>query len=156
MNHSNHEKDDRRTDSRSSAESVEDRRAALKAVTQDTRFNLIQDILGHPEKQPSLNELDYVNPSKSRSTISEHLGELRKHNIVQETELPQDARSRDLPWKFFSLTDDGRAFLAEQNLLMAEKKLEELYSKVEKTEKVKKYEEAPRPELDDRTVVAPP
>ena len=43
---------------------------ALKAVTQDTRANVITDIVGHPKGMPSMKELDYMNPSVSRSTIS--------------------------------------------------------------------------------------
>jgi len=54
----------------SDLESVRER---LNVVTQETRFSLLQDILGHPSELPTLKELDYVNPSKSQTTIRQHL-----------------------------------------------------------------------------------
>ena len=42
-------------------------RERLNVVTQETRFSLVQDILGHPAQLPTLKELDYVNPSKSQT-----------------------------------------------------------------------------------------
>lgn len=49
-----------------------DIRERLNTVTQETRFSLIQDILGHPEQLPTLKELDCVNPSMSQTTIRQH------------------------------------------------------------------------------------
>ena len=34
-------------------------RERLNVVTQETRFSLVQDILGHPAQLPTLKELDY-------------------------------------------------------------------------------------------------
>ena len=51
-------------------------RKRLDAVTQATRFSLVQDFLGHPEWLSTLEELDYVNRSRSRTTIRQHLGRL--------------------------------------------------------------------------------
>ena len=51
-------------------------RKRLDAVTQATRFSLVQDFLGHPEWLSTLTELDYVNPRRCRTTIRQHLGRL--------------------------------------------------------------------------------
>ena len=128
---------------------VKQRLESLKAVTQETRFTLIQNILCHPKQQPSLKELSYVNQDKSKSTIREHLGKLIDHGIVEKTELSKGERSRDLPHQFYKLTGEGYEFLREQGLLEAEETLQELYSRVEKSPDVRKYEEAPRPESKD-------
>ena len=128
------------------ADEIERVRERLNVVTQETRFSLIQDILGHPKQLPTLKELDYVNPSKSQSTIRQHLQELVNAGIVAEISLPKDKRQNDLPYKFYGLSEDGREFLKEYGLLRAEETLREIYKNIEKTETVQRYETSPRPE----------
>jgi DNA-binding HxlR family transcriptional regulator len=121
-------------------------RKRLNVLTQETRFSLIQDILGHPEQLPTLKELDYVNPSRSQTTIRQHLQELVNAGVVAEVSLPKDQRQNDLPYKFYGLSEDGREFLTEHGLFRAEETLTEIYNNIEKTETVQRYETAPRPE----------
>jgi len=121
-------------------------RSRLNVVTQETRFSLLQDVLGHPDGLPTLKELDYVNPSKSRTTIRQHLEELVDAGIVEEVLLPEDQRRNDRPYKFYGLSEEGRAFLEEHKLLRAEDTLREIYDRVEKTDEIERYEAAPRPE----------
>jgi len=121
-------------------------RERLNVVTQETRFSLIQDILGHPAQLPTLKELDYVNPDKSQTTIRQHLQKLVTEGIVEEVALPKDQRQNDLPYKFYGLSEEGREFLDEHGLLRAEETLGEIYSTIEKTETIQRYETAPRPD----------
>jgi len=121
-------------------------RERLNVVTQETRFSLVQDILGHPEGLPTLKELNYVNPEKSRTTIRQHLQRLVDAGIVEEVLLPEGRRRNDRPYKFYGLSDDGRAFLEEHGLLRAEETLQEIYARVEKTPEIERYETAPRPD----------
>jgi DNA-binding transcriptional ArsR family regulator len=121
-------------------------RERLNVVTQETRFALLQDVLGHPSELPTLKELDYVNPSKSQTTIRQHLQQLVDAGIVEEVLLPEDRRQNDLPYKFYGISESGRQFLAEHNLLRAQDTLQEIYDRVEKTDDIERYETAPRPE----------
>ena len=127
----------------SDLESVRER---LNVVTQETRFALLQDILGHPSELPTLKELDYVNPSKSQTTIRQHLQQLVDAGIVEEVLLPEDRRQNDLPYKFYGISESGRQFLEEHKLLRAQDTLREIYERVEKTDDIKRYETAPRPD----------
>jgi hypothetical protein len=127
------------------ADGTERVRERLNLVTQETRFSLIQDILGHPTQLPTLKELDYLNPNKSQTTIRQHLQRLVTEGILEELSLPKDQRQNDLPYKFYGLSDDGREFLEEHGLLRAEETLTEIYNSVEKTETIQRYEAAPRP-----------
>jgi len=120
-------------------------RERLNVVTQETRFSLVQDILGHPSGLPTLKELDYVNPSRSRTTIRQHLERLVEVGIVEEVELPEDRRQNNLPYKFYGISEDGRQFLESHKLLRAEETLQEIYARVEKTAEIERYESAPRP-----------
>lgn len=124
---------------------VEHQRQRLNVVTQETRFVLIQNILSHPQQLPTLKELDYVNPSKSKSTIREHLEVLIEHGIVEERTLPKEERKRDLPWHFYGLTDICRNLLEEMGLVGAEGTLQDMYEMLETTNEIEKYAQAPRP-----------
>ncbi|MDG5777049.1 helix-turn-helix domain-containing protein [Haloarculaceae archaeon H-GB2-1] len=125
---------------------LESVRERLNVVTQETRFSLLQDILGHPSELPTLKELDYVNPSKSQTTIRQHLQQLVDVGIVEEVLLPEDRRQNDLPYKFYGVSESGRQFLEEHKLLRAQDTLQEIYDQVEKTDDIKRYQTAPRPE----------
>ncbi|MFP8890642.1 helix-turn-helix domain-containing protein [Natrialbaceae archaeon A-CW2] len=127
----------------SDLESVRER---LNVVTQETRFALLQDIFGHPSELPTLKELDYVNPSKSQTTIRQHLQQLVDAGIVEEVLLPEDRRQNDLPYKFYGISESGRQFLKEHKLHRAQDTLREIYDRVEKTDDIKRYETASRPE----------
>jgi predicted ArsR family transcriptional regulator len=89
-----------------------------------------------------------VNPSKSKSTIRNHLDRLIEHNIVTTEQLPKEGRSRDLPYQFYRLTEEGRTFLERHDLLRSEEAMQELNSVTEKPPVIVKYEEAPRPDRD--------
>lgn len=126
----------------------EQERERLYVATQDTRFVLLQNILGHPSQLPSMKELAYVNPSKSEGTIYQHLERLVEAGIVETYTLPSDRRKRDLPYKFYGVSDEGRAFLDRHGLLRAEETLREVYERVEKNEQIRRFERAPRPQAD--------
>ena len=130
-------------DTPSDLESVRER---LTVVAQETRFALLQDILGHPSELATLKELDYVNPSKSQTTIRQHLQQLVDAGIVKEVLLPEDRRQNDLPFKFYGISESGRQFLDEHKLLRAQDTLREIYDNVEKPDDIKRYETALRPE----------
>jgi DNA-binding HxlR family transcriptional regulator len=121
-------------------------RERLNVVTRETRFSLIRDILGHPSGLPTLKELDYVNPSRSQTTIRQHLQRLVDAGIVEKVELPEDRRQNDLPYTFYGISDEGRRFLEDHKLLRAKETLRAIYDRVERTEEIERYESAPRPE----------
>ena len=117
----------------------------LHVVTQERRYNLIADILGHPQGLPSLSELEYMNPPVERTTIQDHLQRLIEIDVVATVEIPVGERSRDLPHVFYGLTESGTQLLNEHGLLNEEDAWKALYARVEKTEKIQKYQNAPRP-----------
>ncbi len=105
-----------------------------------------RNCLGHPSELPTLKELDYVNSSKSQTTIRQHLQQFVDAGIVEEVLLPDDRRRNDLPYKFYGISESGRQFLEEHKLLRAQDTLREIYDRVEKTDDITRYETAPRPE----------
>lgn len=128
------------------AELAGQRRELLNLVTQETRFEIIQNIVGHPAQLPTLKELDYFMPGVSKSTIRNHLERLVERGVVEQVELSKDERSRDLPHVFYGLTEIGREILETADLLRAEKSLQETTIKTQLTPGVEKYLNAPRPD----------
>jgi DNA-binding MarR family transcriptional regulator len=121
-------------------------RELIHFVTQQTRFALINNILQHPEQLPSMYELEELNPSVSDATVYKHIQKLIDEGIVKEVALDDDQRRQGYPWKFYGLTEDGREFLNDHNLLAAEETLQQIYETIgDKSEKMVKYENAPRP-----------
>lgn len=138
------------------AVSADDNRDLLALVTQETRYELIQDVLAHPDKMPSLDELVYANPKKSKSTIRNHLDKLIARDVLETVKLPKEKRSRDLPYKFYRLTGEGRAFLENHGLTRSEETLEQMYEMLEKRPRIQRYADAPRPgdeELDGHSEI---
>ncbi|WP_433631163.1 PadR family transcriptional regulator [Halomicrococcus sp. NG-SE-24] len=122
-------------------------RELVHFVTQQTRFALINNILQHPKQLPSMYELEQLNPSVSDATVYKHIQKLIDAGIVMEVALSTDDRRQGYPWKFYGLTDDGRDFLGEHNLLAAEETLQRIYDTIsDKPDKMIKYENAPRPQ----------
>jgi len=116
-------------------------------VTQQTRFSLLSDILAHPQQLPSMYELEELNPSVSDATVYKHIQKLIDAGVVDEVTLDDDQRRQGYPWKFYGLTEAGREFLKEHNLLAAEETLRQIYDTIsDKPEKMVKYENAPRPD----------
>jgi len=122
-------------------------RELLHFATQETRFSIINNILQHPEQLPSMYELEELNPSVSDATVYKHVQKLIDAGLVEEVALADDQRRQGYPWKFYGLTDEGREFLDEHNLLAAEETLRRIYESIsDKPEKMVKYENAPRPD----------
>ncbi|WP_049985893.1 MarR family transcriptional regulator [Halobellus rufus] len=122
-------------------------RELVHFATQQTRFALITNILQHPKQLPSMYELEELNPSVSAATVYKHVQKLIDAGIVKQVSLDDDERRQGYPWKFYGLTEEGRVFLEEHNLLAAEETLQRIYETIsDKPEKMVKYENAPRPD----------
>lgn len=124
-------------------------RELVHFVTQQTRFALVSNILQHPDQFPSMYELEEMNPSVSDATVYKHVQKLIDVGIVEEVALSDGERRQGYPWKFYRLTDEGRQFLENHDLLKAEETLQRIYETVsDKPEKMVKYENAPRPNVE--------
>lgn len=121
-------------------------RERLSVVTQETRISIVHDILGHPSGLPTLKELVYINSTLSQTPIYQHLQRLIGAGIVEKVKLPEGRRQNDLPYTFYGISEEGQQFLEAHQLLRSEETLGETYERVEKTEVIKRYESAPRPE----------
>lgn len=118
---------------------------ALQRVTDETRANIVADVVGHPKGAPSVDELAYTNPSLEADTIRNHLKTLVKASVVEELTVPAGKRTRGYPYKFYRVTDEARE-LFDRNGLFPTEAWERQYERVEKTTEIKELEAMPRPE----------
>jgi hypothetical protein len=122
---------------------LESVRERLNVIIQETRFALLQDIIGHPSELPTLRELDSVNPGKSQTMIPQHLQQLVDAGIVEEVLLSESRRQNDLPYKFCGINESSRQFFEEHKILRAQDTLHKIYDRVEKPDNINRYETAP-------------
>ena len=118
----------------------------LQIISQQTRGNIIQNILGHYRMMPSFEEIAYYNPNKGKSTISEHIDTLLDAGIVEQQTLPAGKRESHLPSTFYTLTDEGYDLLGRHSLFFPQLgEIRSDHARVRKTEKIRRFERAPRP-----------
>ena len=126
----------------------ETQRTVQRYLSQETRHNILQVILGHPEHLVSVTEFDYY-ISKSRSTISEQLEDLASHDILRQYHHEPNAEVRDIPADFWGLTEFGVDLLEEYNYLRGLPIMRAAHDATHKTEAVQRHEDAPRPGLPE-------
>lgn len=126
----------------------EEQRQVHELLSQETRHHIIQTILGHPAFLPSITEFDYY-ISKSKPTIHEQLDRLQDEGIIQAYELGREERKRDLPYRFYGLTEHGVEVLYEYKYLRGIPIMRAITDATEKPEKVQRHQNAPRPELPE-------
>lgn len=126
----------------------ETQRTVQRYLSQETRHNILQVILGHPEHLVSVTEFDYY-ISKSRSTVSEQLEDLASHEILGQYHHEPNAEVRDIPADFWGLTAFGVSLLEEYNYLRGLPIMRVAHDATHKTETVQRHEDAPRPDLPE-------
>lgn len=138
------------SDSSSASESgpFEEQRRIFDLLSQETRHLIIQYILGHPKHLISLDELNYMIP-KSKAAISDQLNNLIEAGILDLYRYKPSEGKRDLPSKFYGLTENGVEILHEYNYLRGVPVARALYKNTRKSEKVERHENAPRPNLPE-------
>ena len=126
----------------------EAQRTVQRYLSQETRHNVVQVVLGHPAHLVSITEFDYYVP-KSRSTIREQLDDLADHEILAQYHHEPNDDVRDIPADFWGLTSFGVDLLTEYNFLRGLPIMRAAHDATHKTETVRRHENAPRPDLSD-------
>lgn len=124
----------------------ETQRTVQRYLSQETRHNILQVLLGHPSHLASTTELSYYIP-RSRSAISDQLADLEDHEIISRYHHEPNAGSRDFPSDFWGFTAFGVRLLHEYNYLRGLPIMRAIHDATHKTETVRRHENAPRPTL---------
>lgn len=118
--------------------------AALGALEDTTRANVVGTIVGHPKGAPSKKEIEYYNPGAAPSTITGHLDILEERGLVEPIERDRSGLERGQPYRFFRLTDAARD-LFDRNGLFEADAYRAVFAEVERTEEIEAAEGVERP-----------
>jgi DNA-binding PadR family transcriptional regulator len=126
---------------------LDQQREVMDLLSQETRHQIIQVILGHPAHLPSADELDYFIADKTKKSITDQLDRLQNAGIIEEYTSESNRSTRGLPWKFYGPTDHGIDVLGEFNYLRGVPMARAIIKKTRTTEKIDRHMQAPRPSL---------
>lgn len=124
----------------------EKQRRAHRFLTQETRYHVVQAVLGHPEHLVTLDELEYLVP-KNRSTIREHLDRLAEKRLLDKYVYDGDDAGQHDPREFWGFTEYGVGLLDEYDYLRYVPVLRALQDNLYVTAKIERHRDAPRPDL---------
>lgn len=118
--------------------------AVAEALAEESRRDIVADIVAHPKGLPSMKELEFTT-GLHRTTIHEHLEALIDAEIVEVVEIPTGERSKGHPSKFYGITETARELFDRNNVFLKEH-WQELYDRVDKPNEIEQAEAAPRPD----------
>lgn len=127
-------------------EPLEERRLVYELLSQETRFYVLQVILGHPEHLVSLAEFDYLVP-KSKPAIRDQLETLSESDVITDYPHPPNESNREYPSTFWGPTEPGLELLYEFNFLRQTPVLRALYDVIRLDSTRQRHLDAPRPSL---------
>ena len=128
---------------------LDQKRELMELLSQETRHQIIQTLLGHPKHLASVDELNYMVANKSRKAITDALETLVDAGILDEYRHPPNEKTRDYPWIFYGLTEYGVDVLADFGYLKGLPFARAVYKQTATTERVERHQAAPRPALPD-------
>lgn len=132
-----------------------DRQREMMAVlSQETRHDVVQALLGHPRHLASEDELDYLVQDKSKGAVQDAIDRLVDEDILARYEHPPNESKRDWPHNFYGFTEYGIGVLDGFNYLKGVPVARALHEKTRLSAKVERHGRAPRPELPDAVVDA--
>lgn len=118
--------------------------AVAEALAEESRRDIVADIVAHPKGLPSMKELEFTT-GLHRTTIHEHVEALIDAEIVEVVEIPTGERSKGQPSKFYGITETARELFDRNNVFLKDH-WQELYDRVDKPNEIKQAEAAPRPD----------
>ncbi|SFS10388.1 hypothetical protein SAMN05216559_3719 [Halomicrobium zhouii] len=133
--------------------SFERQRQAHRFLTQETRYYIIQALLGHPHHLASFDELEYLVP-KNRSTIDEHLDRLEGKQLLAKYEYTGDESAQNEPTEFWGFTEFGIELLYDFDYLRYVPVLRVVQDHLYVTEKIQRHRDARRPDLPESVAEA--
>jgi hypothetical protein len=129
-------------------------REMMKLLSQETRHDIVQALLGHPHHSASEDELDYLVHNKSTGAVQDAIGRLVEEDILAVYQHEPNKHTRDYPYKFYGFTEYGIDVLDQFNYLKGVPFARAVHEKTRKSAKVERHEDAPRPDLPDAVKAA--
>lgn len=110
----------------------------MRAILEETRLGLLQQILASEAGALSVEELAYRNTDLKSGTIDYHLRELESRDVV--TRLKADEPRNDLPSTYWAVTEGGIDLLQRLGFYDEIAVLSEADAALERTERIRDIE----------------
>jgi DNA-binding HxlR family transcriptional regulator len=149
----NDDRDDASTPDRTDRCSSDADQSARQWLTDEPRYSIVMTVLGHPERLPSLTELDYY-VDADRSAIRDALDALVKRGFLSRCEFTGNLRNPDDPTVFWGPTESGIRRFRAWGYLQYVPFVEELQEATVRTERVRQHRRARRPPLPEAVLAA--
>lgn len=126
-------------------EDVERRRFVLD----ETRLDVLHQILAQPDGVLSVEELVYRNPDETEQNLRYHLRQLVERAIVEKHPVARAQGLDDPPTTFYSVTAEGIELLKAVSMYEEAAVWRSVYEQMERTDRIEAIEDlATRPEVD--------
>jgi len=102
-------------------------------------------IVGHPYRMPTLPELCWAAGDHGEELVKRRVHRLVEQGLLEECPFEDGAPSPKLPDRFFGTTEFGDEVLEHRLSPQRERALQETYANLEKSDRILRYERAPRP-----------
>lgn len=116
----------------------------LQLITQETRANILRVIRGHPQKLPSMVELDLL-LEEHKSTLYEHLSQLIDKGIIVRYMASTEQEDKS-PYVFYGLTPLGYDLVESTTVFESAEEIREEYQNRAAGCEISAYERLPRPQ----------
>ncbi|AGN02872.1 hypothetical protein L593_14680 [Salinarchaeum sp. Harcht-Bsk1] len=125
--------------------SIDDPDDSAQVYLTEADVAILTGIVGHPYRMPTLPELCWAAGEHGRDLVKRRLNRLVEQGLVEEVTFEDGAPSPKLPDRFFATTDFGSHVLDRRLTPERQRALQESYAKLEKPDRILRYERAPRP-----------
>lgn len=134
-------------------ETTEEYRELFQDPDYMVTMRVFQDIIGHPHNAPTVDEIDFMNPSKPKDDLMDVLDQYESDGLLATIDLPESYQvddekapvdTDDLPDTFYTFTDHGWDVL-EPFVNQYADEIQQEYQNVRKPDHIEQYEDLPRP-----------
>lgn len=109
---------------------------------------VLSGVVGHPYRMPTLPELVWIAGGHGEAEVKRRVARLREADVLEEVTFEAGETASHLPERFFATTAFGEAVLERRLSAERERTLQQSYARLEKPDRILRYERAPRPPRD--------
>ena len=102
-------------------------------------------VVGHPYQLPSIDEIRFVTREHDDDLVDRRVRRLVQQDVLEKVTFEDGPPLPDLPATFFGTTAFGDSILERRLTPDREHRLFENYARLEKPDRIRSFERAPRP-----------
>ena len=125
--------------------SIDDPEDPAQVYLSEADVAILTGVVGHPYQMPTLPELCWAAGGHGRELVKRRVHRLVDQAILEEIRFEDGSPSPKLPDRFFGTTNFGDEVLDRRLAPDRQLALQQSYARLEKPDRILRYERAPRP-----------